>query len=115
MQSPVDAAESPQVAVVLCAEDAVAQACSVEIPVVTTTSTTTETSAATSSTTAKSGPNNITARLFPSKGQRICLQRSCPADIMGVMPPNVAAFWKFVDGWSGGPFARLALTLLLLY
>ena len=89
------------VVVVLCAEDAVAHACGIDMPgnplATTTISTAVDDVKKESSTFTNTA---IAAAVCPTAGRRLYLQHSPSAGIMGVMTPNTSAFWKFVDGQS---------------
>lgn len=96
-----------RVVVVLCAEDAVAQACGIDMTVDNDDTTASLPAAATTvpymiSSNTKDADNGVaTASSLVRVGRRVRLQRAPPGGIMGVMPPKIAAFWKFVDGVSG--------------
>ena len=91
--------------VVLCAEDAVAQACGIDLTVDNDDTTASPPTAATTvphmiSSNAKGADNSAATASSLVKGRRVRLRQAPPGGIMGVMPPKIAAFWKFVDGLS---------------
>ena len=92
-----DGSAQVHVAVVLCAEDAVAQACGIEMP-----GTAPPPAAAATPTIVNDGNDGSSSsnadKIAAASCQRAHLQRLPPGGVMGVMPPKIAAFWKFVDG-----------------
>ena len=103
-----------RVVVVLCAEDAVAQACGIDLTVDNGDTTASPPTAATTvphmiSSNAKGADNSAATASSLVKGRRVRLRQAPPGGIMGVMPPKIAAFWKFVDGLSERVVARHSL------
>ena len=94
-----DGSDRVCVVVVLCAEDAVAHACGIDMPG-TPLATTSNSAAVNDKNNDISTTTNTAAAaaVCPAAGKRLYLQRSPPGGVMGVMVPNVSAFWKFVDG-----------------